>query len=98
MLNNLHTGSILTEMEISLKPHAVYDGGFEQAKEIKLRLANGGAGQSGLIGAWADAFIQYCVAKGSDPFLVGHFPNTLIALVHRSFSRLVGIWEIPPKA
>jgi len=54
-----------------LSPRAVYDGGYPEAKEIKLKIANGGAGQSGLIGAWADAFIQYCVKQlGYKPFKV----------------------------
>lgn len=45
----------------ALTPKATYDGGYADAKNIRLRIANGGAGQSGLIGAWADAFIKYCV-------------------------------------
>ncbi|RDB16612.1 Tungstate-binding protein TupA [Hypsizygus marmoreus] len=57
-----------------LAPQAVYDGGYSNATEIKLRIANGGAGQSGLIGAWADAFIQYCVKSlGFEPFKVGWY-------------------------
>jgi hypothetical protein len=56
----------------STKPHAIYDGGFENAKiqGVRLRIANGGAGQIGLIRAWADAFIQYMVSKGMPPFEV----------------------------
>ena len=58
------------------KPHAIYDGGYEDAKiqGVRLRIANGGAGQIGLIRAWADGFIQYMVSKGMPPFEVrpGH--------------------------
>ncbi|KAG6826911.1 hypothetical protein H0H92_013936 [Tricholoma furcatifolium] len=57
-----------------LKPRIVYNGGYSDAMEIKLRIANGGAGQSGLIGAWADTFIRYSVEKlGHKPFLVGWY-------------------------
>jgi hypothetical protein len=43
---------------VALAPQAVYDGGYARVgQDIKLQVANGGAGQSGLIGAWADAFI-----------------------------------------
>jgi hypothetical protein len=56
----------------SQKPHAIYDGGYENAKiqGVRLRIANGGAGQTGLIRAWADGFIQYMVSKGIAPFQV----------------------------
>ena len=54
------------------KPHAIYDGGYENAKiqGVRLRIANGGAGQTGLIRAWADEFIRYMVSKGVPPFEV----------------------------
>ena len=56
----------------SNKPHAVYDGGYENAKiqGVRLRIANGGAGQTGLIRAWADEFIRYMVSEGMPPFEV----------------------------
>jgi len=57
----------------------VYDGGLG-GKDIRLRIANGGAGQSGLIGAWADAFIQYCHKKGIAPFKVRPYPLTVVSL------------------
>lgn len=56
----------------SLAPAAVYNGGRNGTTKVGLRIANGGAGQSGLIGAWADAFINYMVdRKGHEPFTVG---------------------------
>ena len=57
----------------SAKPRAIYNGGYEDAKiqGVRLRIANGGAGQTGFIGAWADAFIQHMVSKGMPPFEVG---------------------------
>jgi len=56
----------------STKPRAIYDGGYEIAKiqGVRLRIANGGAGQTGFIRAWADEFIQYMVSKGVPPFEV----------------------------
>ena len=56
----------------SKKPQAIYDGGYENAKVqgVRLRIANGGAGQIGLIRAWADGFIQYMVSEGMPPFEV----------------------------
>ncbi|KAI9571747.1 hypothetical protein HD554DRAFT_2213768 [Boletus coccyginus] len=56
----------------TLEPQAVYDGGLG-GTDIRLRIGNGGAGQSGLIGAWADAFIQYCDGEGIPPFQVGWY-------------------------
>ena len=52
-------------------PQEVYNGGYG-ATEVKLRISNGGAGQSGLVGALANAFIQFAV-KGTptqEPFAV----------------------------
>lgn len=56
----------------SKKPQAIYDGCYENAKiqGVRLRIANGGAGQTGLIRAWANGFIQYMVSKGIPPFEV----------------------------
>ncbi|KAG6853764.1 hypothetical protein C0991_001594 [Blastosporella zonata] len=57
-----------------LRPSAVYNGNYTEATELRLRIANGGAGQSGLIGAWANAFIQYCVENRTmTPFQVGWY-------------------------
>lgn len=56
----------------TLVPQATYDGGYaDPAAKPLLRVANGGAGQSGLIGALANAFIKYQVEKNKmSPFLV----------------------------
>ena len=56
----------------STKPRAIYDGGYGQPKGscIRLRIANGGAGQIGLIQTWADTFIHHMVSKGHKPFQV----------------------------
>jgi len=58
--------------DASIQPQVVYDGGLG-GKDIRLRIANGGAGQAGLIGAWADAFIQYCHKGGIAPFKVAWY-------------------------
>ena len=72
------TGTSVSVAEFD--PAAVYNGGYPDATEIKLRIANGGAGQSGLIGAWADAFIQYSVETlGYEPFQV--YPLTTYGLL-----------------
>ncbi|PPR04194.1 hypothetical protein CVT24_010742 [Panaeolus cyanescens] len=58
------------------RPFTVYDGGFGEEAKIRgvcLRIANGGAGQTGLIKAWADAFIQDMVSKGAKPFQVAWY-------------------------
>ncbi|KAF8835339.1 hypothetical protein BDN67DRAFT_998707 [Paxillus ammoniavirescens] len=47
--------------------------GGREAKKNPLRIANGAAGQSGLIGAWADAFIQYYYRVGIRPFRVAWY-------------------------
>ncbi|KAJ3971099.1 hypothetical protein EV361DRAFT_868744 [Lentinula raphanica] len=72
-------GVLSTASASPLTPTKTYNGGYKEAKDIRLRLANGGAGQSGLIGAFADAFVKWCV-EGSEesdskeaPFLVGWY-------------------------
>ncbi|TCD69502.1 hypothetical protein EIP91_007432 [Steccherinum ochraceum] len=62
------TGPTSSTSASELVPQEIYDGGYSDAQDIRLRLANGGAGQSGLIGAFANAFIQDQVAKGAEPF------------------------------
>ncbi|KAH7018969.1 hypothetical protein EDB80DRAFT_699555 [Ilyonectria destructans] len=62
------------------KPEAVYDGGFgdkcASPCPIKLRIANGGAGQSGLIKELANAYIKYEVENGKeDPFQVAWYKS-----------------------
>ncbi|KAF9482071.1 hypothetical protein BDN70DRAFT_802237 [Pholiota conissans] len=56
-------------------PYEIYDGGFESAKSrgICVRIANGTAGQIGLLRAWADAFIQQAVKQGEDPFQIAWY-------------------------
>ncbi|KAJ5107982.1 hypothetical protein N7456_004657 [Penicillium angulare] len=56
------------------KPEAVYDGDYGTG-EIKLRIGNGGAGQSGLIKVLADAFIKSSVANGSSPFKIAWYKS-----------------------
>ncbi|KAJ4490032.1 hypothetical protein J3R30DRAFT_3418351 [Lentinula aciculospora] len=74
--NGIATLSVTSESP--LVPTRTYNGGYAEAKDIRLRLANGGAGQSGLIGALADAFVKWCVQglKGEVQevaFLVGWY-------------------------
>ncbi len=53
-------------------PHEIYDGGYAHARErgVLVRIANGTAGQVGLLRAWADSFIRHMVNKGEQPFQV----------------------------
>ena len=56
----------------SVAPAAIYNGSYADAHQqgVYLRIGNGGAGQSGLIGALANAFIQARVSQGDKPFEV----------------------------
>jgi hypothetical protein len=51
-------------------PVVYYYGCYPNSRDTYLSIANGGAGQSGFIGRWADAFIDYSVQAGSKPFRV----------------------------
>ncbi|KXN81961.1 hypothetical protein AN958_03369 [Leucoagaricus sp. SymC.cos] len=69
----LAPGAVLAQQNSTsgVQPAAVYNGGHNGTTTVGLRIANGGAGQSGFIGAWADSFINYMVnRKGHEPFLV----------------------------
>ena len=56
----------------SVAPATVYNGSYANAHQqgVYLCIRNGGAGQSGLIGALANAFIQAWVSEGDAPFEV----------------------------
>lgn len=72
--DGLYASSGTSIAGVSIAPHATYNGGYTNAKDVRLRIANGGAGQSGLIGAWADAFIKYMVnERHVQPFLVAWY-------------------------
>ncbi|KAF4996551.1 hypothetical protein FGRMN_4435 [Fusarium graminum] len=64
--------SVLFGICLAVTPEAVYSGGFDHGKNdsIKLRIANGGAGQSGLIKELANAYIKTRVIAGAKPFQV----------------------------
>ncbi|KAN0067877.1 putative extracellular tungstate binding protein [Elaphomyces granulatus] len=60
----------------AVAPNAVYNGGYNSTNgTILLNIGNGGAGQSGLIGALANAFIQQSVKNGSLPFQVAWYTS-----------------------
>jgi len=72
--DGLYASSGTSTAGVSIAPQAIYNGGYTNAKDVRLRIANGGAGQSGLIGAWADAFIKYMVKERHvQPFLVAWY-------------------------
>ncbi|KAJ3785313.1 hypothetical protein GGU10DRAFT_395247 [Lentinula aff. detonsa] len=60
-METIESFALSATSESPLTPTRTYNGGYTEAKDIRLRLANGGAGQSGLIGAFANAFVKWCV-------------------------------------
>jgi ABC-type tungstate transport system permease subunit len=69
----LAAATLVPYLHTGVDPAAVYDGGYGRKSPILLGIGNGGAGQSGLIGALADAFIKDSVATGSEPFRVAWY-------------------------
>ncbi|KAK2799353.1 hypothetical protein FQN50_008512 [Emmonsiellopsis sp. PD_5] len=59
----------------SVDPAEVYNGGYPGNSDIKLRIGNGAAGQSGLIQELGDAFIKHEVTGGSQPFRVAWYKS-----------------------
>jgi hypothetical protein len=56
---------------VYVKPAEIYSAHYNPTSSIRLRIATGGAGQSGLIRALANAFIMETVHKtGCEPFSV----------------------------
>ncbi|KAK7398581.1 hypothetical protein QQX98_012037 [Neonectria punicea] len=78
-LSNYNTSSdlgISTSFCSVLKPTAVYNGSISKNTGfIKLRIANGAAGQTGLIKALADAYIKDRVKGGELPFEVAWYKS-----------------------
>ncbi|RSL66639.1 hypothetical protein CEP53_003308 [Fusarium sp. AF-6] len=58
--------ALLLGSSLAAKYEVVYNGSYhhDDIKSVKLRIANGGAGQSGLIGALANAYIDYRAKDG----------------------------------
>ncbi|KAL3496331.1 hypothetical protein BJX62DRAFT_119102 [Aspergillus germanicus] len=56
-------------------PEAVYDAGYKGDGAIRLRIGNGGAGQTGLVQVLAEAYIKSRVASGSKPFKVAWYKS-----------------------
>ncbi|KAI5459598.1 hypothetical protein BGZ63DRAFT_388350 [Mariannaea sp. PMI_226] len=63
--------SLLAATCSAVSPDAVYG----TKGDLKLRIGNGGAGQSGLIGVLAEAYIKDRVADGAKPFKVGWYKS-----------------------
>ncbi|KAK1223620.1 hypothetical protein PQX77_013517 [Marasmius sp. AFHP31] len=88
----IRRGSTNATIQEVIIPAAVYDGGYSRAKEVRLRISNGGAGQSGLIGAFANAYIKFCVQKkGIDPFQVAWYLGDTTQSLHYLASSLVDV-------
>jgi hypothetical protein len=60
----------LTAEAVYVKPTEIYSANHDVTSPIRLRIATGGVGQSGLIRALADAFILEKVRGGHEPFSV----------------------------
>ncbi|KAJ5972261.1 uncharacterized protein N7479_002179 [Penicillium vulpinum] len=71
----LMQGLALATFAHAVDPAAIYSGGYNASSEVLLRIGNGGAGQSGLIGVLADAFIRSSVQNGSTPFKVAWYKS-----------------------
>ncbi|GFF63414.1 hypothetical protein CNMCM6936_005127 [Aspergillus lentulus] len=74
MLKSALSLALLAATSLAVDPAAIYTGGYSGGS-VRLRIGNGGAGQSGLIKALADAFIQSSVKNGSDPFKVAWYKS-----------------------
>lgn len=75
------------------KPYEIYNGGFSNAHErgVCIRIANGTAGQIGLIRLWADTFIRMMVEeKGEQPFEVSS--NFSVGKAKTSYSSVIRIY------
>jgi hypothetical protein len=59
-----------TAEAVYIKPTEIYSANHDVTSPIRLRIATGGAGQSGLIRALADAFISEKVKNGHGPFSI----------------------------
>ncbi|KAI9925794.1 hypothetical protein ASPWEDRAFT_29607 [Aspergillus wentii DTO 134E9] len=67
---------MLAASAMAVDPAAIYNGGFNSSSStVQLRIGNGGAGQSGLIGVLADAFIKASVKNGTSPFKVAWYTS-----------------------
>ncbi|CEO60244.1 hypothetical protein PMG11_04881 [Penicillium brasilianum] len=67
--------AVLTASTYAIDPAAIYNGGYNSTNNIVLRIGNGGAGQSGLIEALANAFIKASVKNGTDPFEIAWYKS-----------------------
>ena len=67
----LHFLLAIATLATAQQPTEIYNGGFSGTlSKPVLRIGNGGAGQSGLIRALGNAYIQSLVASGQPPILV----------------------------
>ncbi|KAJ5388281.1 hypothetical protein N7509_010822 [Penicillium cosmopolitanum] len=66
---NIVSSLMLTASAVAVVPTATYTSD-SSSKDVQLRIGNGGAGQSGLIEALANAFINSSVKNGSNPFAI----------------------------
>ncbi|KAK5997789.1 putative ABC transporter anion-binding protein [Cladobotryum mycophilum] len=73
--NLVAIAALLAAPSAAQNPSAIYDGGFGNGTAVQLRIGNGGAGQSGLVGALANAFIKDQVAAGSPKFTVAWYTS-----------------------
>jgi ABC-type tungstate transport system permease subunit len=72
------------------QPTAIYKGSYG-SDVVQLRIGNGGAGQSGLVRALADAFIDYMVSQKELPFAVGWYRGDTTETLNNIASGLIDI-------
>ncbi|RAK78012.1 uncharacterized protein BO72DRAFT_476976 [Aspergillus fijiensis CBS 313.89] len=80
--HNTLLGALAT-LAIAVEPTALYNGGCNSAIDVKLRIWNGGGGQSGFIEALADDFIKASMETGSAPFKVAWYKSDTTSLAIR---------------
>ncbi|KAH6665997.1 putative extracellular tungstate binding protein [Halenospora varia] len=78
---------------LAIEPEAIYNGGFNTTgnSSILLKIGNGGAGQSGLIKALADAFVNDSVSNGSAPFSIAWYKSDTTISINYLKTGLVDI-------
>ncbi|PYI32501.1 hypothetical protein BP00DRAFT_435280 [Aspergillus indologenus CBS 114.80] len=71
-----------TSHNVAVDPIALYNGGYNSATDVKLRIGNGGAGQSGLIKSLANASIKSSVKNGSAAFKPAWYKSNTTESIH----------------
>jgi len=82
--------SVTTSASGEPEPTAIYKGSH-YSDDVRLRIGNGGAGQSGLVGALANTFIDYQVSRRKPAFAVGWYLGDTTQTLDNIASGLIDI-------